>query len=480
MAHSLKDEVVQLQEQIDIMKLKLQQEKERKLSLEKSNAELQEEIECVKMELTSVKQEVHRREEQTQQDSENLMKENTSLKQQRHTLQARNGELQQKIKNDQQKHEEENSSLQERLRKLESENQHLKDKQHADAKIRRKLHNKIIELKGNIRVFCRVRPFLAKENPEEVFHFLSNDKLEVDLDAGVKTFEFNKIFRPTDTQEDVFTEVQEVIQSAMDGYNVCLFAYGQTSSGKTFTMEGGNLENETRGLIPRSVDKIFTSIANFNLQGWEYEIKISALQIYNGEVRDLLNTSDENLKVLMWKSSEVKVVNLKQVNVNNPQDVYILLKEAKKNRATGATDANTQSSRSHSVFTLYLAGRNSKTQERMTSRLDLVDLAGSERHKHSKTQGDRFRETTNINKSLTYLKSVLKELGSKKKHVGYRNSKLTSVLRPSLGGESKVLMILNVCPGKALVKESLLSLQFGSETSRVELGKVRRNVSKTR
>jgi len=344
----------------------------------------------------------------------------------------------------------ENISLKQRVQFLESKNPELEQiikelrlKQREDMKIRRKLHNKIMELKGNIRVFCRVRPFLMTEEPIGVFKFPSYEKVDVKTDNGVNSYEFNRIFQPTDTQEDIFIEVQEVVQSALDGYNVCMFAYGQTSSGKTYTMEGANFVDHKRGLIPRSVEKIFAEIQDFNLRGWEYEIKMSALQIYNEDIYDLLTPHEERkkLKLQFGKENDVKIHDLKQVVVNCPQDIHPLLKEANRNRATGSTDANAQSSRSHSVFTLYLKGTNAQTRESMSSRLCLVDLAGSERLKHSNAQGDRLRETQNINKSLHHLKTVIKEIGSKNKHIGYRNSKLTSVLRPSLAGDSKVLMV---------------------------------------
>jgi len=380
----------------------------------------------------------------------------------------------------------ENMSLKQRVQFLENKNSELEQtikelrlKQFQDMKIRRQLHNTIIELKGNIRVFCRVRPFLMTEEPIGVFKYPSMMKIQCATDNGENSYEFSRIFQPTDTQEDVFIEVQEVVQSALDGYNVCLFAYGQTSSGKTYTMEGGDLISHKRGLIPRSVEKIFTEIHDYTVRGWEYEIRMSALQIYNEDIYDLLTTSDDKLKVQFGKDKNVTVVGLKKVVVNRPQDVHPLLEEAKKNRATGSTQANDQSSRSHSVFTLYLKGKNAQTKEMMTSRLCLVDLAGSERLKHSQAQGERLRETQNINQSLSFLKTVIKSIGSKSKHVGYRNSKLTSVLKPSLAGESKVLMILNLCPGKALLNESLLSLRFGCEASQVEVGRAKKNVKKS-
>ena len=366
---------------------------------------------------------------------------------------------------------------------------------------RRRLHNTIQELKGNIRVFCRIRPLLGKEleKQNEIKHIdvvdAKNLALVKSLDSPNESsfmsksksgnkydFEFDRVFAAESTQAQVFDEISQLVQSAIDGYNVCVFAYGQTGSGKTFTMEGGEEETEEQeGMIPRTIDQIFQETQRLQENGWKYKMEATFLEIYNEEVRDLLAT-EKNLKYEIKMSGkdgkDVYVTNVKTEVVASPRQIENLLKRARKNRAVAATNCNERSSRSHSVFQLKISGNNEITTEACVGTLNLVDLAGSERLKDSGSEGARLVETKNINKSLSNLGNVIMALANKDSHVPYRNSKLTHLLQPSLGGNSKTLMFVNVSPKEECFNETLNSLRFAAKVNQCQIGTATKRVVK--
>ncbi|KAJ3491622.1 hypothetical protein NLI96_g550 [Meripilus lineatus] len=296
-------------------------------------------------------------------------------------------------------------SAMKRIAELEEENQ-------AAERLRRKLHNMIQELKGNIRVFCRV-------------------------------------FEPHSTQSEVFEEISLLAQSCADGYNVCVFAYGQTGSGKSFTMEGGSSES-TAGMIPRAVERVFEATADLKTKGWEYRMEGQMLEIYNETINDLLGKGEFDKKkhdIKHDKSGRTTVTDVNVVPLSSPSQVRTLLTQAQSRRTVAATLMNERSSRSHSVFTLRIIGENTITGETCEGSLNLVDLAGSERLEKSGAANDkeRLKETQAINKSLSALGDVIAALGEKgegkgDKHIPYRNSKLTYLLQNSLSGNSKTLV----------------------------------------
>lgn len=239
--------------------------------------------------------------------------------------------------------------------------------------IRRKLHNTVQELKGNIRVFCRIRPLMNSEIPkgstpeEEMKHFTITRKLddpdELSLiqptensigQASTKTFpfSFDRVFGPHSTQSDVFEEISQLVQSALDGYRVCIFAYGQTGSGKTHTMEGSQADEKLLGMIPRAVLQIFSTAESLKRdKRWEFNFEASYLEIYNETIRDLLTTSpseDAKLEIRhVPNTTRTVVTDLTIVPVESPESVLSLLKRAGHNRAVAETLCNDRSSRSH-------------------------------------------------------------------------------------------------------------------------------------
>lgn len=345
---------------------------------------------------------------------------------------------------------------------------------------RRALFNKYQELKGNIRVMCRVRPVLEESEGTAAELEFPDDKTSAQIyvkgpeerNALGKTssktypFEFDRVFTPQIHNEEVFDEIAQLVQSALDGYNVCIFCYGQTGSGKTYTMSSAD------GMIPRATKMIYDTVNKLKEKSWTYTMEGNFVEVYNEELHDLLTPAKEaeGKRKPEIRHDEARktttVVNCKSVTLDSEDTVEQMLKHAQNNRSVAATKANERSSRSHSVFILKLTGENSATHERCEGTLNLVDLAGSERLKHSGAEGDRMKETQNINKSLTCLGDVIEALGKGNGHIPYRNSQLTYLLKNSLGGNSKTLMFVMVSPLEAHLKETLTSLRFATKVSR--------------
>jgi hypothetical protein len=343
---------------------------------------------------------------------------------------------------------------------------------------RRQLHNAMQELKGNIRVMCRVRPDTT--GGEQALQLQDSGKLSLCHGQEPYNFSFDKVFGSGCRQEEVFEEVSGLVQSALDGYKVCLFAYGQTGSGKTFTMQGMP-EPRLWGIIPRSLSKVFESSSRMASQGWSWSLEASFLEVYNESLRDLLREgSDAQASSLAIQHCDLwgtVVANASRVAVDSMDQITRLMAKAAKQRAVGSTDMNAQSSRSHSIFALYLRGTNEQLGTQLHGALHLVDLAGSERLDRSGAEGDRLRETKNINRSLSCLADVFAAKAEGRGHVPFRNSKLTYLMEPCLSGQGKTLMMVNVGPEAGNSHETLCSLRFAQRVSQCTTGgKPKRNV----
>ncbi|CAH2353001.1 kinesin-like protein Kar3p [[Candida] railenensis] len=366
---------------------------------------------------------------------------------------------------------------------------------------RRQLHNKLQELKGNIRVFCRIRPIISKEGIDDMIPFhISGDNMltsdgktaltvekpnakEVSKRAGMSPqkssykFEFDQVIPPSSTNHEIFEELSQLIQSALDGFNVCVFAYGQTGSGKTWTMS-----NPQDGMIPLSIYKIFQDIEVLKSSGWEYEVDGQFLEIYNESIMDLIGSQSQygnNFKYEI-KHDDVNgttnVTNITTVSLTSPSQVNSILERAHRNRSTASTKSNERSSRSHSIFIIKIKGKNAEKGIHCNGTLNLIDLAGSERISNSQVTGDRLKETQAINKSLSSLGDVIYALAQEQQqkslqssHIPYRNSKLTYLLKNSLGGKSKTLMFVNVSPAQTHFNETLNSLRFATKVNSTKL-----------
>uniref|UniRef100_A0A7S2UCN0 Kinesin-like protein n=1 Tax=Attheya septentrionalis TaxID=420275 RepID=A0A7S2UCN0_9STRA len=385
--------------------------------------------------------------------------------------------------------ERETSNLKSKLSVTERQAAHYKSRVIDLEKQRKVLHNMVQDLKGNIRVFARLRPLLSIDSsPSSCVSFPLHDpdsrrmvidtpEDKVDLTTSKPTsweFEFDKVFTDYASQAVVFEEIDMLVQSVLDGYQVCIFAYGQTGSGKTYTMEGDTTDPEHAGMIPRAVARLFEGMQDMKENDasgkkWQWRTKASNLEIYNETIQDLL--SDQNLdkkkhEVRHHKDGSTSVKGLTVEKVSSSKDVNELLMRAKQVRKTSKTLLNHSSSRSHSVFTVDVQGFSPVTNEERIGKLTMVDLAGSERIDKSGATGHTAKEAVSINKSLSSLGDVISALARDDGgHIPFRNSKLTYLLQNTLQGEAKCLMLVNLSPDEASLNESLSSLRFAAKVN---------------
>ncbi|CAI0476262.1 unnamed protein product [Linum tenue] len=363
---------------------------------------------------------------------------------------------------------------------------HAADNYHSVLAENRKLYNEVQDLKGNIRVYCRVRPFLPGQckNLTTVEYIGENGELLVSnpTKPGKDThrmFKFNKVFGQAASQEEVFLDTRPLIRTVLDGFNVCIFAYGQTGSGKTYTMSGPNMSSkeEDWGVNYRALRDLF-HIAQSRKGSMTYEIGVQMVEIYNEQVRDLLTCHGSHKRLGIWSTTQpngLAVPDASMHQVTSTEDVLELMNIGFMNRAVGATALNERSSRSHSILTIHVRGVDLESGTILRGNLHLVDLAGSERVDRSEVTGERLREAQHINKSLSALGDVIFALAQKSQHVPYRNSKLTQVLQSSLGGQAKTLMFVQLNPDLDSYSETLSTLKFAERVSGVELGAARSN-----
>ncbi|NXG44229.1 KIF25 protein, partial [Psilopogon haemacephalus] len=438
---------------------------------------------------------------------------------------------------------------------LEQTLQEVTERYEKEKQKRRALHNSLIELRGNIRVHCRIRPLLpfdaaghslsqdGQRNFSEKVTYAADDetvlvKCSRPGHASInKTFQFERVYNASESQDTVFADVAPLLTSLLDGYNVCIMAYGQTGSGKTYTMLGPQLEENTPysteneselGIIPRATQEVFRLISE--KPPGSYWIEVSVVEVYNNEIFDLLAKDScgkvfgVKRDVVTTKEGKRDVPLLMYETVENASEFLHLVKKGLQLRVRHPTLVHAHSSRSHLVVTLTittvvsgdnLAGiswEDEQTSQRLKkeiswtfpqkmrentstsssrasspahleatekikqvkTRLQLVDLAGSECVGMSGVTGAALRETSFINRSLSALADVLGAIAEQRPHVPYRNSKLTHLLQDSIGGDAKLLVMLCISPGQKYLTESMQSLGFGTRARQVQRGQVKK------
>ncbi|EFO63316.1 Kinesin-14 [Giardia lamblia P15] len=385
------------------------------------------------------------------------------------------------------------------LEALQEETRYLLAQRQLDMQERRRLHNIIQDLRGAIRVAIRLRPSTIVMSPGGIdngirFEFpdSATDKRLISLFGraeksldGMKvrraehSYEFDRVYSMDATQQDVWNDVSELVQSALDGFRVCIFAYGQTASGKTHTMLGpssgswATMAPEDKGIMPRAVEQIFLFANETARDKWSYELTASFFEIYNDTVQDLLvqksgGNMGKKCQIMRDANGNAYVDNLFRKNVASPEELNWLLCQAFDNRAVGSTDMNARSSRSHAIFQLDINASNEEHNQQLHGQLNLIDLAGSENVEKSGAKEERLAEAIAINKSLTALSSVICSLVTKTPHVPYRDSKLTSILQPSLSGDSKTMVVVTLAPEENNYQEAVSSLKFAARIAGVE------------
>jgi len=278
-----------------------------------------------------------------------------------------------------------------------------------------------------------------------------------------REFQFDRCFGPQCSQAVVYEEVQGIVQSSLDGYNTCIFCYGQTGTGKTFTMYGGKTQ-ETRGLVPRILQEVFAQCQA--IEG-SCSVHISVLELYRDSLRDLAGDGGDSLRILQDARGIIKVPEAGCIEVASAKEADVILQQALQQRCVGATKMNAESSRSHLIVEVTIE-RDFGARGCVTAKLSLVDLAGSERVKKSGVQGDAMKEAQAINTSLTSLVNVIEMLSQgEKNRVPYRDHKLTLLMSNSLGGNSKTLMIVNLSPSESNAEESVSSLRYAARAKMI-------------
>ena len=387
-----------------------------------------------------------------------------------------------------------------------------------------KLNNNIQmnnSMNDNMKVMVRVRPPLPREiefgvpfrsicevssnNTEiTISEYVGNSTSELERQHELihkpslfhlHRFTFDYVFDQDTSQLELYLKgVKPTIISLLEGYNSTIFAYGQTGTGKTYTMEGFTFNpfDEKRGLVPRVVEEIFKNIQNLknnnkddlndliNNENGNYKVKASYLQIYNEFLNDLLIPETKNLLIREDKIKGIYIDNLSEWEVKNSNDIYTLLERGSENRATSCTNMNEVSSRSHAIFLITLEQHSSKLEDNTNingisystkiSKLNLVDLAGSERTKVTGAKGKQLEESKRINKSLSALGNVINALTDPKgnAYIPYRDSKLTRLLQDSLGGNCKTTMITMISPSQNFISETLSSLSFSKRAKKIK------------
>ncbi|KAJ7953273.1 Kinesin-like calmodulin-binding protein like [Quillaja saponaria] len=331
--------------------------------------------------------------------------------------------------------------------------------------LRKRYFNTIEDMKGKIRVFCRLRPLSENEIFEKERDVLTSiDEFTVEhpwRDDKSKQHIYDRVFDGDATQEDVFEDTRYLVQSAVDGYNVCIFAYGQTGSGKTFTVYGS--ENNP-GLTPRATAEIFR-ILKRDSNKFSFSVKAYMVELYQDTLVDLLLPKNaKRLKLDIKKDSKgmVAVENVTVVSISTMEELNSIIHRGSDRRHTSGTQMNEESSRSHLILSVVIESTNLQSQSVARGKLSFVDLAGSERVKKSGSSGSQLKEAQSINKSLSALGDVISALSSGGQHIPYRNHKLTMLMSDSLGGNAKTLMFVNVSATESNLDESHNSLMYAS------------------
>ncbi|XP_078281618.1 kinesin-1 heavy chain isoform X2 [Rhinoraja longicauda] len=319
----------------------------------------------------------------------------------------------------------------------------------------------------SIKVMCRFRPLNGSEvnrGDKCICKFQGNETVAV----GGRSYVYDHVFPSNSTQEQVYNAcAKNIVKDVLDGYNGTIFAYGQTASGKTHTMEGTLHDSDCMGIIPRIAQDIFNYIYSMD-ENLEFHIKVSYFEIYLDKIRDLLDVSKTNLSVHEDKNRVPYVKGCTERFVCSPDEVMDTIDEGKSNRHVAVTNMNEHSSRSHSIFQINVKQENTATEQKLSGKLYLVDLAGSEKVSKTGAEGAVLDEAKNINKSLSALGNVISSLAESSGYIPYRDSKMTRILQDSLGGNCRTTIIICCSPSTYNEAETKTTLMFGQRAKTIK------------
>jgi hypothetical protein len=340
---------------------------------------------------------------------------------------------------------------------------------------RKALLNELEDMKGKIRVYCRIRPFskTEKEDPskyKDCYELI--DEMSLLVHGRIDHhYNFDSVFGPTSTQEQVFDETKRLIQSAIDGYNVCIFAYGQTGSGKTFTIQGSEA---MPGLTPRSIAELFA----LKKEMVQHNIKVSCymVEIYKNHLYDLLipkgfKGERPDLDIRKRADGQVVVKNVTMRDIEGYEQTYKVYEDGLRGRHTRATKMNEESSRSHLIFSIIISATNKQNGKKTEGKLSFIDLAGSESSKKTglTKKDEGFEEARAINQSLSALGNVISALAEGSKGIiRYRENILTRLMEDSLGNNAKTLMFVNASPSVYNESETKNSLEYAKRVKEIK------------
>ena len=377
--------------------------------------------------------------------------------------------------------------LKEELTKEQEINNKLTENLEKERSLRRKIHNRYMYLRGNMRIMCRLRPFLpneikGKKSQMETI-LINNDMVVINEGNKIpKMFEFDYVFDEHSKQEDIYEEVSLLIQSMIHGNNICIMSYGQTCTGKTYTVQG---KSNNKGIASRAVKELFEIIDNLirknnnsqknknNLEngysptqtGAPYFIKskfnMTIIEIYNEQIFNLLEESTPKLTIYEDSQGNLIIPDLSPINISNFEEANKLFILAEKFRHISSTEFNERSSRSHCIFSFNIKLTDNENNI-IRSTLHVIDLAGSERITKSQTNNEKLKkEALSINLSLHSLSNVLYSIANKSNHIPYRDSKLTHFLKDSLNDNYNIILFLHISPNVKDLSETVSTLQFG-------------------
>ncbi|KAM7541233.1 hypothetical protein Aperf_G00000044868 [Anoplocephala perfoliata] len=338
----------------------------------------------------------------------------------------------------------------------------------------------------NIRVAVRCRPLNNREASLGDFSIVESCKdqqvILKDKAASSRSYTFDRVFGPNSKQKDIYNDmVAPTVIEVLEGYNCTIFAYGQTGTGKTYTMTGERSDSlrytwetdPTAGIVPRALNQIFSTLESM---GCDFSVRVSFLELYNEELYDLLSAGDDTVRLAIYddsnKKGSVLVKGLREVAVHNKDEVYSILEKGLVRRQTASTQLNAQSSRSHTVFTVTVHIKEICPEDDEVflkiGKLNLVDLAGSENIGRSGALDKRAREAGSINQSLLTLGRVITCLVDHSSHIPYRESKLTRLLQDSLGGKTKTSIIATIGPGNSALEETISTLDYAHRAKNIQ------------